>query len=567
MGKINQSEHFKSLPARQPVPRIESININAIPMPPVGRKNLATRNQLTTQQHGRQGLSFRDWYWLAFVALVTVTSCVPFFRTMFVGLDEAVLLNGAERLLRGSRIYADFFEFLPPGGFVLTAAWFSLTGISVGSGRSLAILTVVGIACFTYLACRQASKNAPISACLAIGWVVMSQGWWTQVSHHLIATLFSMVTAWATLTNSERPRRRWPLIAGMAAGMAAMTTTHRGAIVMLAALPAFLFGVRRSPVQLFAYILGCALVPTALLAYLITQHSIVAAFDDVIVFAVEHYSAIQSVPFGFSGWQTPLTYVFPLAALLMLLAFSSEGNRLTDRVFWQSITFGLAGFLGCFPRPDIVHIAFAVPLVCPLLAYSGDRLGQRWRLSWWRYRFFVVLLGGVLIGFCALPAVFLIQLSSEVLRSDLVSSPRGNIANFGTLAEGGAELVARIEATPQNESFFFYPAIAKLGFLTAREQVSKYEVLMPGYTTPLQYNDACLSVMQGASWVVINRRQTDPHLLKQNFPAMLDPAPRETKRFEQALERGFELSAQYGLFELRRRRNSANETMCADILE
>ena len=136
------------------------------------------------------------------MGLIAAVLCLPFIRLVAIG-DEGVLLNGAERMLRGSRLYADFFEFLPPGGFLLTEAWFSIAGISIGSARSLAILTIVGIACFTYLACWQASKNAPLSALLATGWVVMSQGVWTQVSHHWFTTLFSMVAAWAALVTSS----------------------------------------------------------------------------------------------------------------------------------------------------------------------------------------------------------------------------------------------------------------------------------------------------------------------------------------------------------------------------
>ena len=132
----------------------------------------------STPERGQRvgGSSSSSRWWLLLVGLIAAGLCVPFFRTVYGMGDEGVLLNGAERMLRGSRLYADFFEFLPPGGFVLTEAWFSIAGISVGSARSLAILTIVGIACFTYLACRQASNNAPLSAALATGWVVMSQG-------------------------------------------------------------------------------------------------------------------------------------------------------------------------------------------------------------------------------------------------------------------------------------------------------------------------------------------------------------------------------------------------------
>ena len=132
---------------------------------------------------------------------------------------------------------------------------------------------------------------------------------------------------------------------------------------------------------------------------------------------------------------------------------------------------------------------------------------------------------------------------------------------------GVPELLARIAATPSGDAYFFYPYLSMLPFLTAREQVSKYDIFMPGYTLPSQYQDACISVMRHASWVVIDRRLTDPNVLKQMFPAMRDAEPQETKRFEQALDGGFELVAQEGTFELRRRREGISDTVCAGIAE
>ena len=273
------------------------------------------------------------------MGLIAAVLCLPFIRTVGIG-DEGVLLNGAERMLRGSRLYADFFEFLPPGGFLLTEAWFSIAGISIGSARLLAILTIVGIACFTYLACRQASKNAPLSALLATGWVVMSQGIWTQVNHHWFTTLFSMVAAWAALANVEHAQRwlRWPLIAGVAAGMAAMVTPHRGALVMLAAMTAFL-NLRRHRAELIVYVLGCSLVPVGLLAYVVWHHALAAAFDDVILFAAVRYAPIQSVPFGSGGefGFGPLKYLFPLAALL-----TSSSAPATGAAVFATVCFGRA---------------------------------------------------------------------------------------------------------------------------------------------------------------------------------------------------------------------------------
>src|SRR5690349_21071213 len=70
--------------------------------------------------------SLSSSYWcLLLVGLIAALLCLPFVRLVGMG-DEGILLTGAERMLRGSRLYVDFFEFYPPGGFILTEAWFSI---------------------------------------------------------------------------------------------------------------------------------------------------------------------------------------------------------------------------------------------------------------------------------------------------------------------------------------------------------------------------------------------------------------------------------------------------------
>src|SRR5262245_60359514 len=171
----------------------------------------------------------RDWAglcWLLFVGATVFVLCLPFMRSIFGLGDEGMLLHGAERLLRGQRLYVDFFEVHPPGGFLLVTGWFGITGISMWSARLLVILTIIAIACFTYLACQHVSRHAPSSAFVVMGWAVMSQGVWTQMYHHWFTTLFSMVAAWAALSSvGKQERWQWqPLFAGLAAGAAVMVT-------------------------------------------------------------------------------------------------------------------------------------------------------------------------------------------------------------------------------------------------------------------------------------------------------------------------------------------------------
>src|SRR5262249_36904985 len=284
-----------------------------------------------------------DWVrfcWLLFVGVTVFVLCLPFIGTIFGLSDEGVLLHGAERLLRGERLYVDFFEFLPPGGFLIVAAWFDITGISMFSARLLAILTITGIACFTYLACRQASRHAPASALIVIGWAVMHQGGWTQINPHWFATLFPMVAAWAVIASAGKPQQQWqPLVAGLAAGAAVMVTPTRGALAMLAAAAGFA-GSPRQRTGLIAFALASALVPICLLAYVIGQGALAAAFDDVIVWSATRYASIQSVPFGYfvndQNW--PLKYLFPLVALLTFIVCVRDRLRtLRDPMFRTSL--------------------------------------------------------------------------------------------------------------------------------------------------------------------------------------------------------------------------------------
>jgi hypothetical protein len=510
------------------------------------------------------GRSSSIW-WLALVGLATALLCAPFFRILFFLGDEGTLLREAELLLGGKKIYADFFQFLPPGAFVVTAAWYSVAGVSFGAARSLATITFVGIACFTFLSCRQASRNAALSALLVIGWLMMSLWPWMQISHHWFATLLSAVAAWAAFVNlgQSEQRLRWPLVSGAAAGAAAMFVPHAGALIMLAALTAFL-NLRGNRAQFVTYLFGCALAPAAVLAYLLEQHTLLAAFDDVILYTTTHYTSVNEVRFGLgtSPINRPLKHVFTLAALLTLIVCAFDWPAwFSDRRLRLCSALALAGFLGCYPRPDIVHVAQSAPFALPLLAFCMTRLTRFWRPA---FRYAAV---AVSIALC-LPSVWVFQgLVRQALATEIVSTPRGGVRPFShyTAKRGLPELLAAIAATPPGDTYFFYPYDAMLPFLTGRKNVTKYDIFLPEYTTPAQFQEACRSVIHDASWLVLDRLWEDRKVWKSLFPSMRDTKPQETARFEQALDSAFELISNAGTFELRRRRQGVSDSVCDGI--
>lgn len=503
-------------------------------------------------------------WWLLLVCVLSFLFCAPFFRTFYALADEGIFFRGAELMLQGKRLYADFFEFLPPASFVVTATWLGIFGISIESARSLALLTIVGISCLTFLAARRASRNAPLPALIVIGWVMMAQWHIMQINHHWFTTFFSMAAAWAAFASLEQPgprSLRWPILAGMAAAAATMTTQTCGAWATLAAATAF-FYTGQTRRELVAFVCGGMLVLAGMLALLIQQHSLAAAFDDTIRYPLSHYASIQHVPFGFETeiFNLPLKYVFPLAALLLVLVVARDWrNSLHDRRLRLSAAFALAGFLACFPRPDSAHIAYAIPLALPLLAFCAVRLTGRLRpLS--RYA-----IAAMMILLCTPAAIGYGSSARAALQAPVVQTPRGR-ASFLLFTEGMPELLSVLTNSAPQDAFFFYPHMPVLSFMAGRAHVSKYDIFIPWYTTPAQYDEACRSAVREATWVVIDRRYTDSNFFfKRTYPAMPNARPPETIRFEKALDQAFEHVTTKGILDLRHRRQGANDRVCDGI--
>ena len=288
--------------------------------------------------------------WLLLVSVLAIVACVPYLPMLYSVGDEGVLLHGAARMLSGRVVYNDFFDFLPPGGLVLTEAWFSVFGVTFASARLLALLTVMGTGFFTFLACRQASGNALLALVFTAFWLFVSQGVVdTQVSHHAFTTALSMFVAWASCVTATaaKPEVSRSVMAGFAAGAATMITPTRGLLTALAGLTPFL-NLRTHIWPLAGYVAAGAIAPLCTLGYLVSQHALLAAFDDIIRFTATRYAGIQGVPFGYGsqGAGLLLLFLFPFAAVLILLVVIRDRQSLRDPLLRPCLGFAIAGFVG-----------------------------------------------------------------------------------------------------------------------------------------------------------------------------------------------------------------------------
>lgn len=156
------------------------------------------------------------WYWLQFYNRSTNL------------LDEGSTAAQAMRVVNGELIYRDFFTVVTPGSYYTVAWLFRTFGPSLMVLRWAAFATGIAIVLVTFVVTR---RLAPWP--FAAGAALMTTVWgWFLVTpnfYSLQAALFTLVALACYL-------RGWIVVAGIAAGAAAMTKQNTGAYVAAALL-------------------------------------------------------------------------------------------------------------------------------------------------------------------------------------------------------------------------------------------------------------------------------------------------------------------------------------------
>ncbi len=486
------------------------------------------------------------------VGLAACLICLPLHHVDWLG-DEGVWLAAADRLRSGRRLYLDFFEFLPPGSFLIVEGWSWLAGSSFLSMRVLAMLTVSGAASLAYLCCREASRNSLLSAGAVLTWLLASPPLWlAAVNHHWMTTLLSMAAILMALRGCRPGAGAGPpVLSGLAAGAAAMVTPTQGALVLMAAAVAFIGprgdGAPRGRWLPLAQLAGgCAVVPLLLLGHVVWQGAFSAAFADVLVHTATRYASIQGVPFGTGGSLHNPVVLIPVLNVLLLAAACIQNWRgcLQDRVLRTAAASALTGFIAAHPRPDVVYLGYTLPLALPLTTYCIAKLAR-------------TASRGAILACTVCACVIAVSAAGPLVATQAAESgamqtgtARGAVAFRETNV---AAAVTRLAAEPGGERVFFYPYMPMLPYLAGRQQVSKYDVFLPFYTTDQQYGEACADILQDASLAMVDWRYADMERLHTIYPAMPVGRTAAKDALEAVLRSRFTPVWRSGSFELLRR--------------
>jgi hypothetical protein len=314
-----------------------------------------------------------------------------------------------------------------------------------------------------------------------------------------------------------------------------------------------------SRARLVSAMTGIALLPTAMIMYVLANATLAAAFDNVILYPAHHYTAIQVVPFGMGFPQhMALVALFPVAFLL-----AGADLALNRAALWReprfrvSLALAIVGLLGSYPRPDHVHISFTVALACPLFALSVSHVRGRGRTA----------VAVLLIGLCLPDLAGAIAAAITVSQTPAVATVQGLVVPGRDLRAGDfAALVYQVDRIPAGSIFFFYPYSPLLPYLTGRRHTAAVDVMVPGYTSAAHFRETCVRVANEAQWLVTDRQWSDPNYLRKVFPAMRDPDPPEKRDFEAMLRVLFDKIVHVSTrFELRKRSGSASAVLCEKI--
>ena len=448
--------------------------------------------------------------WIAlFLFVITCAYLFLFRRYTTMDPDEGIVLQGAQRLLRGEAPYRDFFSFITPGSYYLLAGLFKIFGSSLLVGRTALVFSGGVFSVVTYLLARRVCLRW--SALLTAAIVTVScMPYRFLVLHNWDSTLWACLAVYCAVRLLEFPHWIWAFGAGSFASLTFLFEQSKGAGLILGLGVGFLAvavldrqktSINRATVA--GAMIGLAWPLMATFAYFSAVHGLSSMLADWL-WPLRHYHVPNRVPYGFQDlsdgtremllnggpwvvrvvtWLTLspcfLVPVLPLIAVGLLAYWSVQmwrrraAQKKCAHYILMSATLAGLLFSVVIVRADIIHFMYLEPLFAVVLAWiidGRDIPSQTFRAA-----------QPVLNAFLA--AAFLAMSMALLIRT--VNAPYEMETRRGLVRMPGQDTV--VEYVQQHvgagETILVYPYLPLYYYLTATYSPSRYEYLQPGLHT------------------------------------------------------------------------------------
>jgi 4-amino-4-deoxy-L-arabinose transferase-like glycosyltransferase len=461
----------------------------------------------------------RDWLTAFLIFSFSALHFSFFYSYTLMNGDEGIILQGAQRILRGEVLYRDFFAFFTPGSYYWIAFFFKVFGSSIGVGRAVLLIEGALLSVLTYLLARRVCSRW--SAFLASALVTLT-GLPNRflVLHNWDSTLWAFLTMYCAVIYLQNPRRLWLFAAGLFAAVTCLFEQSKGAgIVLGVGLAAIILvtsaGEMRSLTNLrlvAAFIVGFALPLLFTFVYFGMHHALFQMFQDWL-WPLRNYSAANRTSYGFvtlspsdradvysEPWPSrlfvmlitgpwfiiPALPIFGAGVLLYWVQKWRASRTESARAYYIVISASVVGLLLSIfgtGRPDFTHLVYISPILCVILAWIID--GQMWPSIVRRVMPVVV---------------FILVLSCLGFGLSLLSQPLNAVHTLhtrrGTLRSVKPdEVVDYVQKNVRaGETILVYPYLPLYYYLTGTFSPSRYEYLQPGLHTPEQFQELARAV-------------------------------------------------------------------------
>ncbi len=436
-------------------------------------------------------------------ALLAGIYLLPFMRLLLPVAPEGTLLDGATRVVHGQVFGRDFFEVIGPGTFYWLAFFFKLFGVTFVAARICLFITSLATATALYHLTRRICTHSLVLPSLILAGTCFGMLWPT-ISHHVDSNCFALLSVACMAAWQDRRKTLWLVASGALAAITTCFLQPKG-LLLLAALICWLWLQRRRKAPTFlplALVAGSYLcVGCLVMAYFWHKSALWDVFYATVVWPSKNYSAANVVPYahnlirnywdqwGFArdGFHGAVLLGAVLLGAVLILPFLLVAVLPVLLVFWGISHWKTAGkpevalywlcgaamWLAELHRKDIAHLVFGSPLFIVLCVYY---------IGLYRNKIAHAVLQVLAISAACL-AGFNFALA---LMAHPVATRVGNVAVFRS---DPILALLNSQVRPGTE-IFAYPYCPMYYFLSATKNPTRYSLLMYGYNTPAQFEDA-----------------------------------------------------------------------------
>ncbi len=447
----------------------------------------------------------------ALIFIISLLYLFLFRRHSGIDPDEGIVLQGADRILRGEVPYGDFFSFYTPGSFYMVAALFKLFGNSFLVARTSIAVVGAGCSVITYLLARRVCSRK-IALLAAAFTMTNSVAYRFLVLHNWYSTFFAYLTVFAAVRLLESQKPAWHFATGSFAALTILIEQSKGVGLCLGMFIGFLILVglgRRSYPQfrdLMVFAFGFLWPWIAAFSYFASQHAVKVMLQDWL-WPLLHYTKANHVPYGYQNW-TPeareailhsgpmwvrickyiavspgfIVPLLPLAGLACLAycsgkVWKNKKDTSANSDYYVLVSGVLSGMLlsVVILRADIAHVMDLAPLWYVVLAWvlgSSDfqpNLLKRLRPS-------------LIFYFC-----FSFGLMSLALILNINGTENRIQTRRGVIRTGKDTVIDYVQAhTPPGSEILVYPYLPLYNYLTETHSPARLDFFQAGMNTTEQ---------------------------------------------------------------------------------